>query len=307
MKKEIGIIGLGKMGAGLGEHLLEQEWSVYGMDPTLEARERFVQKGGITIENLSSLREKLEAPRSVWLMVPAGDAVEEVLFGDHGLAQMLERGDIIIDGGNSFYKDSAARARRLAEQGIRFSDVGVSGGPHGARYGACLMVGGTREVFDECADLWSALAVTGGVAFFEGAGAGHFVKMIHNGIEYGMMQAIAEGFTILKNAPLPIAIDVEEAARVYNNGSVITSRLIEWLSAAYATSGIELADISSAVGASGEGEWTVKTAKELGILSPVIDDAVAFRHASQKNPTYTGQVLSALRNQFGGHAIQKSD
>ena len=183
-----------------------------------------------------------------------------------------------------------------------FVDVGVSGGPEGARYGASFMIGGEKKTFEKLEPLFSALAIEQGYQFFEGAGAGHFVKMIHNGIEYGMMQAIAEGFTIIKKANYKL--NLAKVSDVYNHGSVIESRLIGWLKNAFDIYGNNLKDISGAVGYTGEGEWTVKTAKDMGIKVKVIKEALKFRITSKKNPSYTGKILSALRNQFGGHSVK---
>ena len=208
-----------------------------------------------------------------------------------------------MDGGNSFYKDSIEHGKKLAEKGIRFIDVGFSGGPGGARTGACLMVGGDQSAFNEFEPLFQDLSKDGDAyEFFPGAGSGHFVKMVHNGIEYGMMQAIAEGFGVLKASPYEI--NLTRAADIYNKGSVIESRLIGWTGAALRESGEDLADISGEIGHTGEGEWTVKTAHELGVASPVIEDSFNFRVQSKGNATFVGKVVSALRGQFGGHAVK---
>ncbi|MBI4136480.1 6-phosphogluconate dehydrogenase (decarboxylating), partial [Candidatus Roizmanbacteria bacterium] len=218
---------------------------------------------------------------------------------------IVGEGDILIDAGNSFYKDSIRRSKQLAKRGIRFVDAGTSGGPGGARNGACLMVGGERKTFEYLKPLFDAMAVRGGVQFFEGAGAGHFVKMIHNGIEYGMMQAIAEGFTVLKKSSYKL--DLTRVTDIYNHGSVIESRLVTWLKEAYELHGEDLKNISGSVAHSGEGEWTVKTAKKLSVVTKIIEEALKFRISSEKNPSYTGKILSALRGQFGGHSVKIND
>jgi len=244
---------------------------------------------------------KLKPPRVIWVMVKAGEAIDEVLFGEEGLINHLEKEDIVIDGGNSYFEDSVRRTHKLAKKGIMFVDVGVSGGPEGVRTGACLMVGGTKEVYEKLLPLYLNIAVTQGVQFFEGVGAGHFVKMIHNGIEYGIMQAIAEGFTVLKNSGY--SLNLKDIAEVYNHGSVIESKLIRWLKKAFEVHGVDLEDVSGTVAHTGEGEWTVKTAHELGLKTKIIEEAVNFRIESEKNPSYTGKILSALREQFGGHSV----
>jgi len=185
---------------------------------------------------------------------------------------------------------------------LKFIDVGISGGPAGARYGASLMVGGERKDFDYLLPLFTDIAVPSGVQFFPGVGAGHFVKMVHNGIEYGMMQALAEGFTILKRAKY--RLDLARIADVYNHGSVIESKLVDWLENAFKLYSDNLKNISGKVKHTGEGEWTVKTAEELKLKTKVIEDALKFRIESEKNPSYTGKILSALRNQFGGHSLK---
>ena len=225
---------------------------------------------------------------------------------DDVLAQLmpvLSKGDIVIDGGNSDYKDSIRRGKSLAEMDLRFIDVGFSGGPNGARNGGCIMVGGDKSAFDELEPLFRDLAKDEvAYKFFPGAGAGHFVKMVHNGIEYGMMQAIGEGTEILKKSGFNI--DLVAAMDIYNHGSVIESRLVGWTKAALEQYGPDLSGISGIVGHSGEGEWTARTARELGVPAPIIEGSFRFRVESAKTPSFTGQVVSAQRNQFGGHDVR---
>lgn len=289
----VGIVGLGKMGHNIADRLHARQWQVVGHDPEPPEDTLFP-----TMDTIPTLAEYLPRPRTIWLMVPHS-AVDDVLFGTDGLSTVLEEGDTVVDGGNSFYKESAARADKLGRQGIGYVDVGVSGGPGGARHGSSLMIGGTRRDFERLEQLFIDLAVPGGYAFFEGAGAGHFVKMVHNGIEYGMMQSIAEGFAVLKHSPY--TIDVTTAADVYNHGSVIESRLLGWLEDAFHIHGPDLEDVSGSVAHTGEGGWTVDTAHELDVKTRVIEDALAFRQESENNPSYPGRILSALRGQFGGH------
>ncbi|MFN7088382.1 MAG: phosphogluconate dehydrogenase (NAD(+)-dependent, decarboxylating), partial [Candidatus Paceibacteria bacterium] len=301
IKKEIGIVGLGKMGGNIARRLMEKGWRVYGYDRTPDITKSLEKEGVSGAYSLKDIIEAISPPRLIWLMVPAGKPVDEVLFGKNGLVSQLTRGDVVIDGGNSFFKDSIRRFEKLKKLGIHFVDVGVSGGPAGARYGAALMIGGEKSVFQKIEPLLKDLAQENGYQFFEGPGAGHFVKMIHNGIEYGMMQAIAEGFTVLKNSKYNLSL--EAVADVYNHGSVIESRLIEWLRSALKLYGENLDDVSGLVGHTGEGEWTIKVAKEMKIKTKVIEEALKFRINSEKNPDYTGKILSALREQFGGHKI----
>ena len=310
LRKEIGIIGLGKMGGNVARSLLEKGWSVRGYTSRVSNAEALAKEGMVASSSFQDCVERLSSPRIVWLMTTAGKAVDEVLFGKRGLPAgrqgivgKLAKGDIVIEAGNSYFKDSITRGKKLAKLGIKFIDVGFSGGPGGARNGGCLMIGGDEKIFKTLEPLFAALSTKDGYQFFPGVGAGHFVKMIHNGIEYGMMQAIAEGFAILKKSKYKL--DLSRITDVYNKGSVIESRLVGWLKRAFALHGENLADVSGSVGHSGEGAWTVKTAKEMKLKAKVIEEALKFRVRSVKNPNYTGKVVSALREQFGGHSVKK--
>lgn len=301
MKKEVGIIGLGKIGSNLTRHLLEKEWRVVGYNRTLEDTLLLEQEGIVVADSTAKLVEKLKTPRIVLLVLPA-PVIDEFLFGKEPFVNLLSEGDTIMDFGNSYFKDSITRSGKLKEKGINFIDVGISGGPQGARHGASLMIGGDRKQFIKYEPLFTELSIEEGYQFFEGAGAGHFVKMVHNGIEYGMMQAIAEGFTLLKNSSYKL--DMTGVADVYNHGSVIESRLMRWLESAFTIYGQDLQNVTGSVGHTGEAEWTVRTAKEMEIKTKVIEDALEFRKQSEKNPSYTGKILSAIRNQFGGHSTK---
>jgi len=294
---KLGYIGLGKMGLNMVGRLLEKGHQVVAFDRDSAARAQALANGAQTGDSLAAVIAALPAPRLVWIMVPYR-AVDAVL---KDLLPLLAAGDTVIDGGNSPYKESIRRSVELAARGIDFLDAGVSGGPAGARKGACIMVGGRREVFLRFERLFADLSVEKGYGYMGRAGAGHFVKMVHNGIEYGMMQALAEGFAVLKAAPF--GLDLRKVADLYDHASVIESRLVGWLKAAYEQHGEELRGISGTVEQSGEGAWTVEAGKELGIPTPVIDDALRFRFQSREDPSYAGQVLSALRNQFGGHNV----
>ncbi len=296
IKKEIGIIGLGKMGGNLARRLTDRGWRVVGLNRTAVDTQKLANEGIVPAFSVEDFLNRLARPRLIWFSLPAGYAIDDYF-------KFLNRGDVVIDGGNSYYKDSVSRAKKLAEKGIHFIDVGISGGPAGALNGASLMVGGRKEIVQRYYPLFSDLAVTDGLEYFAGAGAGHFVKMIHNGIEYGMMQAIAEGFTILKKAEYKL--NLENVAAVYNHGSVIESKLVGWLQNAFRLHGQNLKDVSGSVGHTGEGEWTVAAAEKLGVEALIIKGALEFRKQSTKNPSYTGKILSALRQQFGGHAVKK--
>lgn len=298
-KKEIAVVGLGRMGKGIALQLMDRGWRVHGYNRTASVTKALERQGLHGLSDLSGITA-LRQPRVVWVMVPEGSALDEVL---DRLIDILEKGDIVIDAGNSHYTDSIKRAKRFEKKGIKFVDVGVSGGPKGARFGACLMVGGDKKTFKLLEELYFDISVPRGYAHFEGAGAGHFVKMVHNGIEYGMMQAIGEGFAVMKKSPYEL--DLPTIAGIYNRGSVIESRLIGWLKDAYDQFGINLEKISGSVGHLGEGKWTVEAAKKLNVETKIIEGAFQFRLDSEKKPSYTGKVVSALRGQFGGHAVKK--
>jgi 6-phosphogluconate dehydrogenase len=303
MQKEIGVIGLGKMGGGIVRHLLEKGWIVHGYDPNAATVAELKKEGMEGAASPLALVGELPQPRIVWLMVPAGKPVDDLLFGKDGIAKKLSNSDVIVDGGNSYYKDSIKRAKKIEALGLKYIDVGFSGGPRGARNGGCLMVGGNESAFRQLESLFKDLGVEHGYQFFPGAGAGHFVKMIHNGIEYGMMQSLAEGFAILKKSKFKL--DLRRVTDIYNHGSVIESRLVGWLQDAFKQYGENLDAISGSVGHTGEGEWTAKTAHEMKVPAPIIEGSFKFRVQSQKKPSFTGKLLSALRGQFGGHRVSK--
>lgn len=298
---KLGYLGLGKMGKNMVLRLLETGHQVVAWNRSPGPREEVAVAGAQTVATVDAVVLALEAPRTVWVMLPAGEVTGQMI---NDLAQMLEPGDTIIDGANSFYKDTIARAAQLKEKGIRFMDAAISGGPNGARNGACAMVGGDSTLFTELEPLFRSISAPGAYQHFNGIGAGQFVKMVHNGIEYGMMQAIGEGFEVLKKSAFEL--DLEKVAHLYNNRSVIESRLIGWTESGYKKHGPELTGISGSVKHSGEGQWTVETAKELGVPVPVIGASYQFRLDSQAKPSYTGKVVSTLRNEFGGHEVTEA-
>ena len=303
MRREIGIFGLGKMGANVARQLHEKGWRVVASNRSPGPVE-MIQKEGIQgVFTHAELVAELKTPRIIWLMITAGKGNDDLLFGKDGIVQHLKKGDIVIDAANAFYEDSMRRAKLLKKRGIHFMDVGFSGGPSGARNGGSLMIGGEREIYERLEPLFRDLSVPGGYSYFGAAGAGHFVKMVHNGIEYGMMQSIAEGFALMKKSPFKL--DLQEIARLYNHGSVIESRLVGWLEGGYLMFGEELKKVSGSVAYTGEGEWTVKTGKKWRMKLPVIEDSFKFRVRSKRAPSYMGKILSVLRNQFGGHSIEK--
>ncbi|TSC62340.1 MAG: 6-phosphogluconate dehydrogenase [Parcubacteria group bacterium Gr01-1014_48] len=297
----LGYVGLGKMGCGMIERLIKHGHAIVAHDASREAVLAAARMGAEGVYTLEELVQKISSPKVIWLMVPHS-AVDKIVSS---LLSMLAEGDTILDGGNSFYKDSMRRYELCKQKGIAYIDVGVSGGPHGAREGACLMISGERKQFESCEALFKDIALPDGYRYVGSSGAGHFVKMIHNGIEYGMMQAIGEGFAIMRKAPF--AVELYEIADLYNHGSVIESRLVGWLSDAYKRFGDDLNAKTCCTGSvshSGEGEWSVQTAEEFSVPAPVIKAAFDFRVASQTNPSYTGQVVSALRYMFGGHDVK---
>jgi 6-phosphogluconate dehydrogenase len=309
IRKEIGIFGLGKMGGGVARQLHEKGWRVVASNRSPGPVEEIKKEGIEGVFSHDELVAELKAPRIIWIMITAGKGNDELLFGSkksgasqNGIVQYLKKGDIIIDAANAYYEDTARRAKLLKKRGIYLMDVGFSGGPSGARNGGSLMIGGDKRIFQQLEPLFRDLSVPGGYSYFGEAGAGHFVKMVHNGIEYGMMQAIGEGFAIMKKSPYKL--DLEKIANVYNRGSVIESRLIGWLEDSYKIYGQDLKAVSGSVAYTGEGEWTVKSGKKLKVPTPVIEDSFKFRVRSKKSPSYIGKVLSALRNRFGGHSIE---
>ncbi len=299
--KEIGIVGLGRMGSGIGRRLLKKGWTVFGYDRSEESLRRAEKDGIEVFESLEFLCGSFSDRKLIWIMVPAG-VVDNVL---KELKNCLTEGDIVIDGGNSFYKDSVRRFNELSRMGVHFLDVGVSGGVWGEEQGYCLMIGGEEEVFKEIENLFRDLAYEGdGYAYMGRSGAGHFVKMIHNGIEYGMMQAIAEGFELMRESDYDL--DLKEVARVYTKGSVIRSWLMDLTYRSFEDFG-DLKDIEPFVQDSGEGRWTVQTAVELGVPLWVIADALFNRFRSRQSDSFRDKLLSALRYEFGRHEVKKKD
>lgn len=299
---QLGYIGLGKMGKNMVLRLLEQKHQIVAWNRSPEPRAEVAQAGATVCETVAELVKALPSPRVIWLMLPAGDVTHQMMVE---LLPMLQTGDTIIDGSNNMYKHTLEHNRLLKAANIRFYDAGISGGPAGARQGACVMVGGDQAPTDDLSQLFSDIAAPDSYRFFLGSGAGHFVKMVHNGIEYGMMQAIGEGFEVLKKAPFNL--DLLQVAELYNRGSVIESRLIGWLASGYRKHSASLQSISGSIKHSGEGQWTVDTAKEYGIPVPIIEGALQFRIDSTDHPSYTGQVVSVLRNEFGGHDVKVNE
>jgi 6-phosphogluconate dehydrogenase len=286
---QLGMIGLGRMGGNMAKRLEERGHDMKTYDPGVES----------TAKTLEELRDQLDAPRSFWMMVPAGKITEETFQTLLGLAAA---GDVIVDGGNSNFRDSQRRSGLAKEQGIHFVDAGVSGGVWGLEVGYCLMVGGDAPAVAQVEPVFRDLAPKDGYAHVGASGAGHFVKMVHNGIEYGLMQAYAEGFEVMKQSEF--GLDLHEIAGIWRYGSVVRSWLLELLHAAFEKEGGELEKIRGVVQDSGEGRWTIAEAIAEDVPVPVITAALFARFASRQEESFAAKVNAALRNQFGGHAVQ---
>ncbi len=296
---QIGFVGLGKMGKGLVANMLDKGIDVVVWNRTKDDVAEMENIGAGSAETLEELAKNLESPKVIWLMVPQGEPTDEMI---EGLLPFLKPEDLIIDGGNSFYKDTLRHGKDL-EGKVGFMDIGVSGGPSGARAGTTLFAGGDKKDFLRVEPILRLIAAENGYAYLGELGAGHFAKMVHNGIEYGMMQAIAEGAAVLKNAPFKF--DLAQIFDVYNHRSVIESRLVGWAQKALAEDA-ELSQISSKIGALGEGEWTINTARELGVGVPVIEKSFEVRTKSNEDSgNFSDKMVSALRGQFGGHSVNK--
>ncbi|MGN7764300.1 phosphogluconate dehydrogenase (NAD(+)-dependent, decarboxylating) [Paenibacillus sp. 22594] len=298
---KLGMIGLGKMGFNLALNLMNHGHELVVSDINPQMGLQLAERGALAASSLEEVVAKLEHPRIVWVMLPAGEIVGGVI---ESLSRLLDAGDIIIDGGNSHYKESVARAEKLRERGIYLFDAGTSGGTEGAEHGACLMIGGDPEVFKDIEPLFRDLAVERGYLYAGERGSGHFLKMIHNGIEYGMMQSIAEGFELLEKSPFDF--NYEQVARLWSNGSVIRGWLMELAQNAFAKDP-KLSGIRGVMQSSGEGKWTVQTALDLEASTPVIALSLLMRYRSLEDDTFHGKVVAALRNEFGGHAVVQGE
>jgi 6-phosphogluconate dehydrogenase len=300
---QVGMVGLGKMGGNMVTRLLRggHRVSVFDLDPAV-VRKVGSAEGATGAGSLEDLVKSLEAPRVVWVMVPAGEPTEATL---KTLAGLVQPGDVLIDGGNSNFHDSKRRGAELAERGIGFIDAGTSGGVWGLEVGYCLMVGGEAAVVAVAEPIFRTLAPQDGYLHVGPVGAGHFTKMVHNGIEYGLLQAYAEGFEILHASEFPL--DLRKISGLWNHGSVVRSWLLELLERAYAQEGPDLEAIKGWVADSGEGRWTVQTAIDLNVPAPVITLSLLARFASRQEQSYGAQVIAALRNQFGGHAVKHAE
>jgi 6-phosphogluconate dehydrogenase len=287
---QLGMIGLGRMGSGMTDRLREHDIEVQTYDPNVEAR---------TATSLAELKQQLDPARAFWMMIPAGEVTESVF---QELLGLVDEGDTIVDGGNSNFRDSQRRYGEAQKRGVHFVDTGVSGGIWGLEVGFCLMVGGDDEPVQRLDPVFTALAPEDGYAHVGSSGAGHFVKMVHNGIEYGLMQSYAEGFEIMEHSEFDL--DLHEISGIWRYGSVVRSWLLELLHAAFEQHGAKLDDIAPYVEDSGEGRWTITEAINENVPAPVISAALFARFASRDDVKFSAKVAAALRQQFGGHAIR---
>jgi 6-phosphogluconate dehydrogenase len=287
---ELGMIGLGRMGSGMTDRLRDGGHEVQSYDPNVEQR---------TAASLEELKGQLEPPRAFWMMIPAGKITEDTF---HKLLELADEGDTIVDGGNSNFRDSKRRYVEAQQKGIHFVDAGVSGGIWGLEVGFCLMVGGDDEPVERLEPIFETLAPEDGYAHVGPSGAGHFVKMVHNGIEYGLMQSYAEGFEIMEHSEYDL--DSHQISGIWRNGSVVRSWLLELLHSAFEEHGSKLEDIAPFVEDSGEGRWTITEAINENVPAPVIAASLFARFASRDEIKFSARVAAALRNQFGGHAVK---
>ena len=291
------MIGLGKMGYNLALNLANNGHSVYGFDQSNEARISAKESGIHIVESIDRMLTSMPSPRVVWVMVPAGKSSELVI---DELFQKMKADDIVIDGGNANYKDSVRRAAQADEKKMHFLDVGTSGGISGANEGACLMIGGKREIFERVEPIFKSVSIQDGYLYAGESGSGHFLKMVHNGIEYGFMQAIGEGFQVLNQSQYHF--DLAKVATVWNNGSVIRGWLMELMESAFKKDA-KLENIRGMVASSGEAKWTVETALDLEVPVPVIALSLMMRNRSLEEDSFSAKVVAALRNEFGGHSV----
>ena len=298
---QIGFVGLGKMGGNM-VHRIERDsdHEVIAFDPNPDAVATAEGHGAVGAASLEELVSKLEKPRLVWLMVPSGKITEDTITA---LTELLDEGDTIVDGGNTNWHDDQRRAKELEPKGIRYADVGTSGGVWGLDVGYCMMAGGPDESIAQLSPILDVLAPPDGWRHFGAAGAGHFVKMVHNGVEYGMMQAYAEGFDLMQQSDFPI--ELKEVAGLWNRGSVVRSWLCELAERAFEQEGNDLGSLQGYVDDSGEGRWMMNDGIEMAVPTPALAASLYARFYSRKEGDYAARVLAALRNQFGGHAVKK--
>ena len=297
---QIGFVGLGKMGGNMVHRIRrDSDHEVVAFDFSEDAVKAAVEHGASGADSLQELVGQLEAPRNVWIMVPAGDPTQKTI---ESLLGLLSEGDMIVDGGNSKWTESVARHAQCAEHGVHYVDVGTSGGVWGLEVGYCMMVGGDQEPVDRLSPILDVLAPPDGWSRMGGPGSGHYVKMVHNGIEYGLMQAYAEGFELLHKSEY--GLDMAQIANLWGEGSVVRSWLLELAARAFDADGNDLSELEGYVNDSGEGRWTLESGIDHDVPMPALTAALFARFSSRGNADYTARLLAALRNQFGGHAVK---
>jgi 6-phosphogluconate dehydrogenase len=296
---EIGFVGLGRMGSHIVMRLLKSKHTVVAFNRTPDKTKDIMKQGAKGAFSLKELAQKLPEKKIIWIMVPAGDPVDEMITG---LVPFLKDGDILIDGGNSNYNDSVRRAEYLKAQGISYLDIGTSGGLGGEKNGFCLMVGGDRKSYDLLKPVFSAISAKDGFDYMGASGSGHYVKMVHNGIEYALLQSYGEGFEMLKSGPYKLELD--RISALWNKGSVVRSWLLELAEDALQKDP-ELKKIGDFVGGGSTGKWTVEESLNLEIPTPMIALALALRYRTRQKESFAGKMVSALRNEFGGHEVEK--
>ncbi|MBI5057111.1 MAG: decarboxylating 6-phosphogluconate dehydrogenase [Nitrospirae bacterium] len=298
---KIGMVGMGKMGMNMSRRLIQGGHSIVAYDRSKEKLKEIKKYKAATAYSLDDLAKLLKPPRVVWLMIPAGKAVDETI---DQLQNILQKGDTIIDGGNSFYKDDIRHERQLQASGINYLDIGVSGGVWGLKEGYCLMAGGDKKVYKKIEPVLKTLALKDGYLYCGTAGAGHFVKMVHNGIEYGLMAAYGEGFEILHSSSYGKDLNPADVAHLWNRGSVVRSWLLELAEDAFRKDK-DLSGIEGYVEDSGEGRWTVQQAIDTSVPAPITALSLFNRFSSRQSASFSVKLLAALRNEFGGHAVVK--
>jgi len=299
---QLAMIGLGRMGGNMVERLMRHGHKLVVYDRSSETVDKYVSMGASGAKDLASVVAQLEAPRVVWVMVPAGEPTEQSI---KDLAKLLSTGDAIIDGGNSNFHDTIRRGEELSAQGIDFMDAGTSGGIWGLENGYCLMVGGPEAAVSRCTPIFTALAPEKGYAHVGPTGSGHYVKMVHNGIEYGLLQAYAEGYEILHASKVFPQLDLAQISAVWQYGSVVRSWLNDLAATAFARDA-SLSDLKGWIADSGEGRWTVQEAIDVDVPAPVITLSLLMRFRSRQPDSFGAKVIAALRNEFGGHAVKKA-
>jgi len=297
---QLAMIGLGRMGGNMAERLMRHGHEMVVFDRTAETVAKYEKLGATGTSDLAKMVQALRAPRVIWIMVPAGDPVDQTIAT---LTPMLSAGDIIIDGGNSNFHDTIRRGQQLAQSKIELIDSGTSGGIWGLENGYCLMVGGSEAAVKHCEPIFTALAPENGYAHVGPTGSGHYVKMVHNGIEYGLLQAYAEGYEILHASKIFPKLDLEQISEVWQHGSVVRSWLNELAASAFARDA-SLAAVKGWVADSGEGRWTVQEAIDLDVPAPVITHSLLARFRSRQTDSFGAKVIAALRNEFGGHEVK---